>query len=70
MEQERNLRWGLVSTRALVVIGVTYHSYFPPYSTVFWHYKQWRAQGVIEDIRDVLHGQVRSSVKKKPNGQL
>ena len=41
----------------------------PPYSTVFWYYKQWRAEGVIEEIRDVLHGQVRSSVKKKPNGQ-
>ena len=37
----------------------------PPYSTVFWYYKQWRAEGVIEEIRDVLHGQVRSSVKKK-----
>ncbi|WP_445300614.1 MULTISPECIES: transposase [unclassified Microcoleus] len=21
-------------------------SYLPPYSTVFWHYKQWRAEGV------------------------
>ena len=37
----------------------------PPYSTVFWHYQQWRSQGVIEEIRDVLHGRVRSSVKKK-----
>lgn len=37
----------------------------PPYSTVFWHYKQWRAEGVIEKIRDVLHEQVRSSGKKK-----
>ena len=26
----------------------------PPYSTVFWHYKQWRASGVMEKIRDVL----------------
>jgi transposase len=41
----------------------------PPYSTVFWHYKQWRAEKVIERIRDALHEQVRSSVKKKPNGQ-
>ena len=36
----------------------------PPYSTVFWHYKQWRAEGVIEKIRDVLHGQVREKLKK------
>ena len=42
----------------------------PPYSTVFWHYKQWRNQGVIDEIRDILHCRVRSSVKKKLNGQL
>ncbi len=41
----------------------------PPYSTVFWHYKQWRVQGVIEDIRDVLHARVRQQIKKNPNGQ-
>ncbi len=41
----------------------------PPYSTVFWYYKQWREQGLIEEIRDVLHRQVREQVKKKPNGQ-
>jgi len=41
----------------------------PPYSTVFWPYKHWRTQGVIEGIRDVLHGQVRPQVKKNLNGQ-
>ncbi len=40
----------------------------PPYSTVFWHYKQWRASGVIEKIRDALHSQVRQQVKKKRFG--
>jgi transposase len=38
----------------------------PPYSTVFWYYKQWRDEGVIEKIRDVLHCRVRQQVKKKP----
>ena len=38
----------------------------PPYSTVFWHYKQWRAEGVIDTIMDKLHQQVRLSRKKKP----
>ena len=37
----------------------------PPYSTVFWHYKQWRADGVLESIRVMLHDQVREQVKKK-----
>lgn len=37
----------------------------PPYSTVFWHYNQWRSAGVLEQIRDALHAQVREQVKKK-----
>jgi transposase len=41
----------------------------PPYSTVFWHYKQWRSDGVLEQIRDALHAQVRDQVKKNQNGQ-
>jgi transposase len=40
----------------------------PPYSTVYWHYKQWREQGVIEELMRVLHSQVRSQVKKNPSG--
>ena len=36
----------------------------PPYSTVFWHYKQWRQDGVIEQIMTALHGQVRERAKK------
>ena len=30
----------------------------PPYSTVYWHYKQWRSQGVLEELMRVLHSQV------------
>ena len=41
----------------------------PPYSTVYWHYKQWREEKVIEALMSVLHGQVREQVKKKPSGQ-
>jgi len=41
----------------------------PPYSTVFWHYKHWRAEGVLEQIRDTLHAQVREQVKKNHSGQ-
>lgn len=36
----------------------------PPYSTVYWHYKQWRAAGVIEELMDTLHPQMRQQVKK------
>jgi transposase len=37
----------------------------PPYSTVFWYYKQWREAGSIEKLMTLLHGQVREQVKKK-----
>ena len=36
----------------------------PPYSTVYWHYKQWREAGAIEPLMNALHGQVREQVKK------
>lgn len=36
----------------------------PPYSTVYWHYKQWRAAGAIEILMQTLHEQVREQVKK------
>jgi transposase len=42
----------------------------PPYSTVFWHYKQWRESGVIDEIMKVLHEKVRAGCKKNRNGQL
>lgn len=41
----------------------------PPYSTVYWHYKGWREAEVIEKLMNVLHGQVREQVKKKPSGR-
>ena len=45
------------------------HTDLPPYSTVFWHYKQWRTDGVIEKIMSSLHAQTREQVKKNQNGQ-
>ncbi|MEH2451472.1 MAG: transposase [Nostoc sp.] len=42
---------------------------FPPYSTVYWYYKQWRAAGVFEELMSVLHGKVREQVKKNRSGR-
>ncbi|MEM6256647.1 MAG: transposase [Cyanobacteria bacterium P01_D01_bin.156] len=36
----------------------------PPYSTVYWYYKQWRQAGTIEHLMQVLHERVRTQVKK------
>ena len=41
----------------------------PPYSTVFWHDKHWRADGVIEQIMDTLHGNLREQIQKKDTGR-
>jgi transposase len=41
----------------------------PPYSTVFWHYKQLREAGVLEQMMTTLHGKVRSNAKKNQSGQ-
>lgn len=38
----------------------------PPYSTVFWHYKQWRKGGVLDEMQQALHCQVRERAQKKP----
>jgi transposase len=37
---------------------------FPPYSTVYWHYKNLRKEGVIEVINKDLHKMVRGIAKK------
>jgi len=41
----------------------------PPYSTVFWHYKQWRSDQVLDQIMATLHAKVRQQVKKNPSGR-
>jgi transposase len=40
----------------------------PPYSTVYWHYKQWRAAGSMEKLMKLLHEDIREKAKKKENG--
>ena len=42
---------------------------FPPYSTVYWHYKQWRHAGVFDLLLETLHGEVRVQAKKNGNGR-
>lgn len=41
----------------------------PPYSTVYWHYKQWSSAGVFQQLMNALHQQVRASLKKNQTGQ-
>mgnify|MGYP001114811463 FL=1 len=36
----------------------------PPYSTVFYHYNQWRKAGTFEPLMTLLHEQVRAQKKK------
>ena len=41
----------------------------PPYSTDFWHYKQWRSAGVLDAVMDALHAQVRQQAQKNRTGR-
>jgi transposase len=41
----------------------------PPYSTVYWHYKQWRDDGTLESIMQKLHELVRLKAQKNRNGR-
>lgn len=54
----------------MAAIGKTCPKICPLTRAVYWHYKQWRTEGVIEKLMNVLHGQVREQVKKKLSGQL
>ena len=49
----------------MVVIGVTCPRIYLPTQQYFGTCIQWRAEGVIEKMRDVLHGRVRQQIKKK-----
>ena len=35
---------------------------------VFWHYKNWRSEGVLDEIMTALHAQVRQRAQKNSNG--
>ena len=41
----------------------------PPYSTVFWHHKQWRDDELMDKIMDILHQKIRKGAQKNRNGQ-
>ena len=41
----------------------------PPYSTVYWHYKQWREAGTMAKLMAILHERVRIQVKKSLDGR-
>jgi len=36
----------------------------PPYSTVYWYYKNWKKEGIFEIVMCELHKQLREKVKK------
>lgn len=45
---------------------------FPPYSTVYMYFRQWRVEGVWEKIHDVLRNRVRrlEGRKKSPSAAI
>ncbi|MGI8762293.1 MAG: IS5 family transposase [Jatrophihabitantaceae bacterium] len=39
---------------------------FPPWQTVFWYFKQWRADGTVDRLHDALRARVRDSAGRDP----
>ena len=39
---------------------------FPPWATVFWYFKQWRADGTVDRIHDRLRAAVRDAAGRDP----
>ena len=39
---------------------------FPPWATVFWYFKQWRADGTVDRLHDALRDRVRDGVGRDP----
>jgi len=63
MDKTTDFRWDFLSTQN----GCNWRDLpkdFPTYSTGFWHYKQWRSQGIIPKIIEELHRRLRQQEKK------
>ena len=39
---------------------------FPPWATVFWYFKNWRQQGVVDRLHDALRDRVRDAEGRDP----
>lgn len=39
---------------------------FPPWATVFWYFKQWRADGTVDRVHDRLRATVRDAAGRDP----
>jgi len=39
---------------------------FPPWPTVYWYFKQWRADGLVDRIHDALRDRVRDAAARDP----
>ena len=77
MDKMRNIEWHTSTGSATIFYQLKQGCNWadlpkdlPPYSTVYWYYKQWRAAGVLDSLLNALHSQARKQVKKSLNGQL
>ena len=39
---------------------------FPPWQTVYWYFKRWREDGVVDQVHDRLRDQVRDRAGRDP----
>ena len=39
---------------------------FPPWQTVFWYFRRWRVEGVVDRVHDALRDQLRDADGRDP----
>jgi transposase len=39
---------------------------YPPWQTVFWYFKRWRADGTVDRVHDALRDRVRDGAGRDP----
>lgn len=69
VDKATNLRVASFINSRTGVTGAIYPKTYRPCRAVFWHYKQWREAGLLEQIMTTLHGKVREHGKKNQSGQ-
>jgi transposase len=67
--EKHKRRWTVDAILYVVRTGCAWRQLpadFPPWGTVFWYFKQWRADGTVDRVHDALRDQVRDAAGRDP----
>jgi transposase len=67
--EKHKRRWTVDAILYVVRTGCAWRQLpadFPPWGTVFWYFKQWRADGTVDRVHNALWDQVRDAAGRDP----